>query len=96
MGAEYTKPTVRFVGKMRDLFFLNSCVTILDNTSVTIENCTKILECTDVLVKLRSKRFEIEIWGTDMTVDNYSSGGVEVGGIITNVAISPVSARSGG
>ncbi|MFT3951055.1 MAG: YabP/YqfC family sporulation protein [Oscillospiraceae bacterium] len=82
-----TKPTLRMVGKMRDLLYLNSCVTITDNTQVLLENCKKIMECTEILVRVQTAEYEIEVWGTGLTMDNYSAASVVVRGTIQNVSI---------
>ena len=63
---------------------------IVENRDVLVENCRRILELNDVLVRLRTGRLSIQIWGQGLTVTDLNAGGVRVSGEIRNVELTPV------
>ena len=78
-------PKLKFTGKVKEFMSLDSHITIIDNKSVLVENCKQILECNDVLARLVTGRFIIEIWGKELFLNNYTSNTVEVRGVIESV-----------
>ena len=76
--------------------FASSKVNIFKNCfarrDVLVENCRRILELNDVLVRLRTGRLSIQIWGQGLTVTDLNAGGVRVSGEIRNVELTPVGA----
>lgn len=74
-----------FFDKIKHDFYLNSSISILDNNQILVENCKNILECNDILVRIISSDFEIEIWGANLTVTNFSSKTVSVNGEVQTV-----------
>lgn len=76
-----------FLDKIKHDFYLNSSINILDNNQILIENCKKILECNDILVRIISSDFEIEIWGSNLTITNFSSKTISVNGEVQTVTL---------
>lgn len=70
---------------IRELACMSSHISILDNTVAVIENCKQILECNEILVKIQTGRFEIEVWGTGLMLSNYCSESIEIRGRISSV-----------
>lgn len=80
-------PHLSFLGKTRELMYLQSYIRINDNTSALIENCRQIYECTDVCVRVLTGSFEIELWGSGLLLSSYAENSVEVRGIIEQVRL---------
>lgn len=69
----------------KEIVCLNSHITILDNIAVIIENCKQIIECNEILAKVQTGKFEVEVWGTDLTLSNFCSECVEIRGRISSI-----------
>ena len=80
-------PIMSFFGKARELMYLQSYIKICDNTSALVENCRQICECTEVCVRLYTGSFEIELWGSELTLNSYAENCVEIRGSIEQVAL---------
>lgn len=81
------------MGKLADLMHKASgsysYITITSDESIMVEGCRNILECSDVLVILRTVKFTVEIFGFDMKVRSFNNDSVEVTGKIRTVEIEP-------
>lgn len=80
-------PSLSFFGRARELMYLQSYIRINDNTSALVENCRQIYECTEVCVRLLTGSFEIELWGSGLTLSSFSENSVEVRGLIEQVRL---------
>lgn len=76
------------LNNLKRQFYLNSQVMIMDNNQMIIENCRNILECNENLVRIISCDFEIGVWGSELTLSNYSSKTVCVEGKIQSIEIT--------
>ncbi len=81
------QPNLKFTGKAKEFMCLNSYINILDNTKVVVENCKQILECNEVLARICTGSFQIEIWGHDLSLSNYCEEYIEVNGVIESVSL---------
>ena len=70
-----------------------SYVNIVSNTSATIEGCTQILECNEILSRIKTRQFIIEISGSEPKMNCYNNGSVTVCGLISGVSIIPLERR---
>ena len=86
MGKSMDK--TKYSDKAREVMCLNSHITILDNTSALIENCKQIVECNEILVKILTGKYEVEVWGSELSLSNYCNSSVEVNGRIDTVNIT--------
>lgn len=93
MTMSKTESKLSFAEKTKEFMSLNSHITILDNKSAVIENCKQILECNEVLARILTGSFEIEIWGKDLFLNNYCTECVEVRGVIESINLSARSKR---
>ena len=73
---------------IRKGLYLNSSINIIDNTQITIENCKNILECNDIIVRVLSAEFIIDVWGSDLTVTSFANRSVMVDGEISSVSLN--------
>ncbi len=88
-----TKARLGFVGKVKDLAYLGSYITISDNRSVLIENCRQICECSDIMAKVGAGDYYIEIWGKDLKMSNYTLDSVLIEGTIDSIKLISKSFR---
>lgn len=87
------KPKFRFAGKVKQLLCLNDYINICDNNLVIIENCKKILDCNEVMARVMTTNFQVEIWGSNLSLSNYCSECVEVNGVVESVALTARSVK---
>jgi hypothetical protein len=86
-------PDLNFFGYVRELANMKSYITIVDNSRAVIENCRRICECTEIMVKVITGSFEIEIWGSELKLSNFAENSVEVNGKIEQVRLLSGSVR---
>jgi len=75
--------------KAQKALYYNTFIQLIDNEKAIIENCKRIVECNDILVKLVTRNFYIEIWGQNLTINDYNSESIVVNGKITTIELSP-------
>ena len=66
-----------------------SFITITSDEFVTVEGCQRIVECSDVIVILKTVKFTVEIYGMDMKARSFNNDCVEVSGKIQSVQLVP-------
>lgn len=88
-----SKPSMKFHGNVREFLSLDTVITIADNRTAIVENCTAIEECNEILSRVKSREFEIEIWGQDLSVSNFKTKSVAVSGRIEKVVINRLSSK---
>lgn len=67
--------------------WLDSRVHLHGNRELRLENCRRVLECNDILVRLESRDLRLEIWGTHLRVFDYNDNCVLVRGKIAEVKL---------
>lgn len=76
----------RLVSKAaRSRMYLNTYMTLTDNTHMEIENCKKILEYNDVYVKVRTATLTVSVWGQDLRISDYNTDGIVINGSFSSV-----------
>ena len=83
-----TAPKLKFTGKVKELMCLDSHITILDNKVALIENCKQIIECNNVLARVNTSDFTVEIWGNNLFLNSFSNNNVEVRGVIDTISLT--------
>ena len=66
---------------------LYSYITITSDNNVLIEGCEQIIECSEVLAKVATKLFTVEILGSELKVNCFSNGTVSVFGTVRTVSL---------
>ena len=64
-----------------------SYMTVTSDKSVLVEGCTQISECNEILVRVRTREFFIEVWGSGLKLTNYSNSSVEIKGTVTSIGL---------
>lgn len=67
--------------------YLSSCISIIDNDTVIIENCKSINESCDIVVKITTSDNILEIWGQNLSVTSYTNTTIEIKGTVFSVNI---------
>lgn len=57
------------------------------NHELRVENCMKILEYNEALVRLQTRDMVVEIWGTKLRVFDYNDSSVIVRGTVQNIQL---------
>ena len=89
-------PFLSFFGMTKELTALSSYISITDDRAAVIENCKQIVECSEIMAKVLTGSFEIEIWGSGLTMSNFCSDSVEIRGKIESVKLVSRSIRERG
>ncbi len=62
---------------------------ICDNNYLEVEGCKRIMEYNDIYLKLKTASdMIIEVWGSELSLSDYNTGGVAVRGKITSVELA--------
>jgi len=64
-----------------------SQIQIIGNSEVIIEGCKKILEYNDIFVKVKALGMIVNIWGSELSVNDFGHGSVFVNGSIQSVEL---------
>ncbi|MBR1529276.1 MAG: YabP/YqfC family sporulation protein [Oscillospiraceae bacterium] len=68
--------------------YLDTYLHLHGNEQLKIENCRRILEYNEVLVRLQTLDMTIEIWGTGLRVFDYNDSSVTVTGKISSLNLT--------
>ncbi|MBR1553978.1 MAG: YabP/YqfC family sporulation protein [Oscillospiraceae bacterium] len=68
--------------------YLDTYLHLHGNRRLRVENCRRILEYNEVLVRLQTFDMTVEIWGTGLRVFDYSDSSVIVTGKISSVNLT--------
>lgn len=74
--------------RLKELAFVSSFVSIVDDRSVIVENVRKIIECNEVCAAICANGFIIRIWGSDLSLSNYDTAVIEVTGRINSIELT--------
>lgn len=73
--------------KVRDIAFMDSQIQIIGNKEVLVDGCKKILEYDDVFVKVSTWNMIVNIWGSELTVNDFGSGEIFICGNIQSIEL---------
>lgn len=68
--------------------YLDTYLHLHGNEQLKLENCRRILEYNDILVRLQTLDMVIEIWGTGLRVFDYNDSSVLVTGKISAIQLT--------
>ncbi len=71
----------------RSWVYLDTYVHMMGNHELRLDNCMKILEYNEVLVRLQTRDMLVVIWGTGLEVSDYNDSSVIVRGTIDSVQL---------
>ena len=62
-------------------------ITIAGDNEVLIENCKRLIECSEIKCSVLSAGYLVEVWGTELSASRFANGSASVSGRIRNVNI---------
>lgn len=71
--------------ELRKKLYLDTTIIVTDNKCIEIENCKKIIEYNDIYICLRTSSVTVRIWGKDLKISDYKTGGLVVEGTISSI-----------
>lgn len=75
------------MNEIRKALYANTMIHIADNDELEIESCKQIIEYNDIFIRVKTSTLFVEIWGTDLTVDDFGGGTITVKGCISSVTL---------
>lgn len=68
---------------------LHAMLHVVDNQALIVENCRRIVELNEVLVRLQAGQLQILVWGQALRVSDLNANGVRVDGCIQSIELLP-------
>ncbi len=72
---------------LRSWVYLETYLHMQGNHELRVENCMKILEYNEALVRLQTRDMIVEIWGTNLRVYDFNDSAVIVRGTVQNIQL---------
>jgi sporulation protein YqfC len=82
LDENYTGPLKRFI---TNKFYLNTHMSLTDNTHLEIENVKKILEYNDIYIKVKTSTLIVSVWGEHLSVSDYNVDGIVINGVFSSI-----------
>lgn len=79
------------MNELKKALYANTMIHIADNDELEIESCRQILEYNDIFIRVKTSTLFVEIWGTELTVDDFGGGTITVRGRISSVGLEMLS-----
>ena len=79
------KTGVNMSDELRKKLYLDTTIIVTDNKCIEIENCRKITEYNDIYICLKTPSVTVRIWGNDLKISDYKTGGLVVEGTICSI-----------
>ncbi len=79
--------------RARKYAYYESYVTVSGDNEVLIENVLDVIECNEIMLRVKAGVNEVVVWGEDLKVSSYADRSVTVTGIITSIEISKGGAK---
>lgn len=80
-------PTLTYLGRAGDFSPVRSMVTISGDSEVLIENCRRVIECSEIRCSMISAGYLIEVWGSGLSAACFAGGSASVTGKVQSVSI---------
>lgn len=78
---------MRLNDTLKDSAFISEAITIYSNCEVFIENYKSIIECNEILIKLKTNKMIISVWGQDLLIYNSQEHTIKISGKIERVEL---------
>ena len=82
----------RLSERLSDIGGQYSYITITSDNCVMIEGCRQILECSEVLARVSTRQFIVEVWGKDLKMNCFNNSSVSVIGTVSSVGLERIKA----
>lgn len=71
----------------KDILSFGNSIQIYDNRKIVLSTCKKIIEYNDIYLRTDSGSVTVEIYGDNLSVDDYNTDGITVYGKIRSVTL---------
>lgn len=78
----------RLYEKTKKVFALQTSTQIYDNNQLILSKCRRIYEYNDIYLKADAGSVIVEIWGSDLSIDDFANEGIAVYGKIDSVSFA--------
>ena len=82
MKRKYNAIVSRFI---KEKFYCNTYMSFMDNTHIEIENCKRILDYSDVYIRVKTSTLIVCIYGENLNISDYNTDGIIVDGKFSSV-----------
>ncbi len=89
-------PTLTYNGRAGDFSPVRSLITISGDSEVLIENCSRLIETSDIKCSLISSGYLVEVWGSGLSAARFANQSASVVGRVQSVSIERRSRGKGG
>ena len=79
--------------RARKYAYYESYVTVSGDNEVLIENVLDVIECNEIMLRVKAGVNEVVVWGENLKASSYTDRSVTVTGIITSIEISKGGAK---
>lgn len=78
---------------IKEMIYPETNIHIVNNKTVEIENCRKIIEYNDIHICLRTYLHELHIWGENLSADDYGGNVIRVKGNVKSLELDVLKVR---
>lgn len=82
MIKKYNTIVSKFV---KEKLYFNTYMNLTDNTHIEIENCKRILDYSDVYLRIRTSTLTICIYGENLNISDYNTDGMIIDGKFSSI-----------
>lgn len=82
MIKKYNTIVSKFV---KEKLYFNTYMNLTDNTHIEIENCKRILDYSDVYLRIRTSTLTICIYGENLNISDYNTDGMLIDGKFSSI-----------
>ncbi len=79
---KYNSVVSKFV---KERLYSNTYMCLTDNSHMEIENCKRILEYSDVYIRIKTSTLTVCIYGSNLNISDYNTDGIIIEGKLSNV-----------
>lgn len=82
MIKKYNTIVSKFV---KEKLYCNTYMNLTDNTHIEIENCKRILDYSDVYLRIKTSTLTICIYGENLNISDYNTDGMIINGKFSSI-----------
>lgn len=86
----YSSPAELF----RKVLFLKTRITMDSGGFLQLDSCRRIMECSDIYIKIRTVDEFVEIWGSGLELCCMSADSIIIEGKVSSIEFTPASTHS--
>lgn len=80
----------------RKAFFMQTRISMDSGGFMQIDSCRRIMECSDIYIKIRTVDRFVEIWGSGLELCCTSADSIIIEGRVSSIELTPAGKYKGG